>query len=76
MVCELSPSGVVIDTATAPDAISWTEGGEVTFDFGDQDATGLQRAELVAFDPAHPVGQVLAHPSAGIECQLSFLFID
>ena len=76
ITCELQPAGVTVDSDIDAAAITWQATGEVVFDFGAVDATGLQRATLVAYDPSHVDGQAIAHPQAPGEQTLIFRFLD
>lgn len=76
ITCALSPAGVTVDSAVDSTAVFWTPGGQITLDFGDVAAYGQQRAELVAYDPVHPVGQVLTHPLGPTEQQLTLEFVE
>ena len=75
ITCELVGAGITIDSATSPLAIVWTD-TQITFDIGDQAATGNQKAIIIAYDPAHPQGQVIAHPKALAASNLTFKFIE
>lgn len=64
----------LIDSDNDADAIDWSEGGgKIVFALGPFDIKpGTYDATLVAYDPAHPAGQVIAHPSG---VQLTFRVI-
>lgn len=71
MTLELPRADVVVDSDQHPGAIDWSGGaGLIEFDLGDLSLPcGLHRAILVAYDPLHPNGQVIAHP-AGAELRI------
>ncbi len=77
ITCELQPADVTVDSDVSPNAITWTAEGEITLDFAEHSfasiPTGTQRCKLVAYDPAHPNGQVLAHRN-GEDNQLTVIF--
>lgn len=62
MVVNLS-NGDVIDSASDAGAIDWLKGeGVIEFIFGALLLNaGVSVAELIAYDPVHPLGQVLVH---------------
>ena len=78
MTCKLA-SGDLIDSDVSSNAITWTEAGEVTFDFSEHTfttiPTGREQAMLVAYDPTHPDGQVVTHKD-GVDNILIFVFVD
>lgn len=78
ITCTLS-GGELIDSDSSPAAIDWTDEGVITFDFAEHNfssiPTGRQQAMLVAYDPAHTGGQVIAHKN-GDENRLTFTFIN
>ena len=60
----LTVGSTVVDTATAPLAITWDANGKVNLKLGSQGlAVGTHACELVAYDPAGVNGVVLIHPS-------------
>ena len=71
MTLELQGQGVVADSDVDGGLIDWSAGaGLIEFDLGDLSLPcGLHRAILVAYDPLHPDGQVIAHP-AGAELRI------
>lgn len=72
MTLALRGLGVVADTDIDSDLIVWSVGGgAIEFDLGGIDvAAGLYQATLVAYDPLHTNGQVLADPAAPQEQRL------
>lgn len=76
ITCELQPAGITVDSDIDATAITWQSTGEVLFDFTAVAARGRQNAELMAFDPTHPAGQVLTHPLGDADQQLVFVFIE
>lgn len=78
MVCDFVESGVVVDVSdnSPTSQIYWQDDGTVVFDFGSLDGLkGLQKATLVAYDPAHPNGQVICYSEGGRN-SLSFNFME
>lgn len=77
ITCDLQPADEEIDSDTSPNAITWTDAGVVTLDLAEHTfgtvPTGLQRCKLVAYDPSHTNGQVLAH-RGGEDNQLTIIF--
>lgn len=78
MTCKLA-SGDLIDSDISTNAITWTDSGEVTFDFSEHTfttiPTGKEQAMLVAYDPSHPNGQVVTHKD-GVNNILIFEFVN
>lgn len=75
ITCELVSAGILIDSAVEPTDIAWTD-TQITFDIGDYAATGTQKAVIVAYDPVHPDGQVIAHPNGPAATHVSFKYIQ
>lgn len=75
ITCELVSAAILIDSDTLPLAITWTD-TQIIFDIGDQEATGTQKAVIVAYDPAHTDGQVIAHPNGPTATHVSFKYIQ
>lgn len=71
MTLALRGHDVLIDSDQDAGAIDWSGGaGLIEFALGDLSLPcGLHRAILVAYDPLHPNGQVIAHP-AGAELRI------
>lgn len=61
----LLAGGVLLDSNDDPQLIDWSLGnGKVGFKIGQSAVPlGLHQCTLVAFDPNHPDGQVIAHPA-------------
>lgn len=74
VVCTLSPSGVVVDSAVDAAAITWT-GTAFTFVLGDYPASGVQAATVDIYDPLHPDGQTVIHPQSHSAGKLAFVFV-
>jgi len=78
ITCQLS-GGELIDSAVSTSAITWIDEGVITFDFAEhtfsETPVGRQHAMLVAYDPIHPDGQVVAHKQ-GEDNRLAFTFVN
>ena len=74
ITAELS-GGAVVDSDIDAAAITWTDTA-ITFAFGDVVASGLNTADIVAYSPTYPDGQVVAHKNGLSEARVSFRFIE
>ncbi|MCW8884154.1 MAG: hypothetical protein OQK12_02720 [Motiliproteus sp.] len=78
ITCELQPSGETVDSDASPTAITWQNDGAITLDFAEHTfaitPSGIQRCKLIAFDPSHLNGQVIAHRNGGDNNQLTLIF--
>lgn len=62
----LLAGGILFDSAIDSTLINWSgnDGKKITFKIGASTIPlGLHGAVLVAYDPLHPNGQVIAHPA-------------
>lgn len=75
VVCEFEDSTVEADTDVDANLIDWSLGnGQLVFRFNDLSIpAGIYLVTLLVFDPAHPDGQVLAHPKGA---ELRFKFVE
>jgi hypothetical protein len=75
MTCAFTGSATVADSDENSSLFDWDQGGgKIEFNFNDLDIpAGNRHATLIAYDPVHPDGQVIAH-----ECgaDLRFRFVD
>ena len=76
IVMSFEGTTVVADTWVDPNLVDWSQGdGILEFHLNDLPIESDDRLSvlLIAYDPLHPDGQVLAHPYSRV---LQFRFID
>lgn len=74
MTVELIEARLTFDSDLVATDITWTD-TTFTLSLNDKLVSGSQRAIVVAYDPAHPDGQVISHPDGPSESRLTLLFL-
>jgi len=70
MICSFTGTDAVADSEVTASLFDWGQGGgKIEFNFNDLDVpAGNRHATLIAYDPAHPDGQVIAHECGADLC--------